>query len=203
MSSKTRAKLTANQLEVVVLCGGEGRRMGGQDKPLLAFGDARLIDYVFAALPDARSVVLCANRNLAAYRSLQCAIVEDLEPGLGPLGGLASCQAQLTADYVYVVPGDAPLLPSNLSVDLFDVLREQNQQSAVCSVGDRLHYLPTLIKRSALPELHGYLASGGRSVKGWLDRIGCAHRRRPASETGFVNINTPEELATAEALLDK
>ena len=177
--------------------------MAGQDKPLLAVGDARLIDYVFEALPDASSVVLCANRNLATYRRLPCAVVEDIQPGLGPLGGLMSCQAQLAADFVYVVPGDVPLLPRNLSVDLFAALQAQGKVSAVCSVGDRVHYLPALVRRSALSELESYLASGARSVKGWLEQIGCALCQQPLSETGFANINTPQELAALEKSLSK
>ena len=198
----TSQALSPDQLDILVLCGGQGTRLGGDDKPLLSVGNARLVDYVFESLPQARRTLVSANRNLATYGQLPCDLVTDIEPGIGPLAGLLSARERLSAKYVYVVPGDTPLLPKNLAAELFSAAQRNQQAAAVCRVGEQAHYLPMLVRRTALSTLDTYLSSSARSVKGWLKVIGYAEHQRPATELGLTNVNTAADLAALHSLLN-
>lgn len=57
-----------------------------------------------------------------------------------------------------------------------------------------------LINRALLAPLAAYLQAGGRSVGGWLQGVAAAPVVWPAGTEAFFNVNTPEDLARAEAL---
>jgi intracellular sulfur oxidation DsrE/DsrF family protein len=62
------------RVAAVVLAGGEGRRMGGADKGLLAYQGYPLIEWVLTAVtPQVDEVVISANRNLDRYAGMATA----------------------------------------------------------------------------------------------------------------------------------
>ena len=190
---------TADELDIVVLCGGAGRRMGGADKPLLQAGPARLIDYCLTCLPPARQILVSANRNLPEYRQLGHPVIADLTPDLGPIGGLVSCLPHLQAPYVYVVPGDAAFVPQSLAALLLAATDTHRQAAAIYRSQERVHYLPVVVKRTALLDaktgVAAYLATGARSVRGLLERLGYAEWQPQTDLAPLVNINDPADLA--------
>lgn len=95
----------------IVLAGGSGRRLGGQDKPELLVDGQRLIDTVLAACGNARIVVVSPPRaGLGA-----AVVVRERPAGGGPAAALATgIQALLDA------PADPPgdRLTAVLAADL-------------------------------------------------------------------------------------
>ena len=65
----------------VILAGGEGRRMGGQDKGWITLRDKPLVEWVLERLqPQVETVIISANRNLDRYRALSVTVVQVNAP---------------------------------------------------------------------------------------------------------------------------
>ena len=66
----------------VILAGGQGRRMGGQDKGLVLFRGIPLYQHVLQRLrPQVDIVMISANRNLDRYQSSGCRVISDTLSG--------------------------------------------------------------------------------------------------------------------------
>ncbi len=193
----------------VILAGGLSRRMGGGDKPLLQLGGRTLLDRVrerFAPQCGA-GLILNANGDPTRFSGFDGAIVPDDVPGHpGPLAGILAAldHAALhhpAVTHVASVTGDAPFLPH----DLVSRLAEAGSAVpiAVAASNGRQHFTTALWSlglrddlRAALVErderrVGAYLARHGAVAVEWLTN--------PVDP--FLNVNTPEDLALAEALL--
>jgi molybdopterin-guanine dinucleotide biosynthesis protein A len=182
----------------LILCGGEGRRMGGIDKPLQALAGRPLIEWVLTSLrPQVSGIIISANRNPAAYRRYAEYVVDDGRySGHGPLAGLlAGLSAAITED-VLLVPGDAPALPS----DLLERLATGRGDAAMAHVDDGSGPQPLccLLRRNLVDDLSTYLDEGGRTPREWYRR----HRDVTVDFSDVPrtawSLNTPQEWAAAE-----
>lgn len=167
--------------------------MDGVDKPLEHWHGQPLVGHVLARLPTNASVLISANRNLSRYAELGWPVVTDARKNLGPLAGIAAAIPHLNTAWLYVVPGDAPLLPEDLPLALLDACRAQNATACYART-DQPQPLPLLVAASALQQLPLYLERGERSVRGWLTAMAAIELARPNDAAAFANFNTPEDL---------
>ncbi len=126
-------------------------------------------------------------------------------PGIeGPLAGLLSAlswTADTGADRVLTLPCDMPFLPGDLHDRLEEALAP-DLGAAVAASGGRLHPVCALWRTAAVPTLVQRANEGRLSLRGLGEAVGCAVVDWPIDEGDpFININTAEELATAEAAL--
>jgi len=195
----------------VVLAGGASRRMG-VDKALVPFAGATLVERAVARLGrQVAAVALARDPGLAvpsALAGLPC--LADPPPGReGPLSGILAgllWARSLGASRLQVVPVDAPFLPLDLVNRLAQAVPED--VIAVAASQGRMHPVVALIPTRFADDLAESLAvAGGRSVVRWLERGRVATVPfEPAMIGGgpvdpFLNLNTPQDLAAAEAAL--
>ncbi len=186
-----------SELTSLLLCGGAGRRMLGRDKPLELWHGKPLVAHVLRALPKG-PVLISANRSLAHYQSFNWPVVTDPPAAgrhAGPLAGIAAATPHIHSPWLFAVAGDTPRLPRGLAAALLQSCK-QHDAVAACVQTDRLQPLPLLVHKLALETLPPYLASGERSVLGWLQQLGMVTLDQRAEAHRFANINTPEQLAT-------
>jgi len=183
----------------VVLCGGQGRRMGGQDKGWLLYQGRPLVSYALRALSGvADQVLINANRNLKAYEALGYPVFCDEETGYpGPLAGLLAALRQATTPWVLTLPCDMPCFGENELVRLCAAWRPGEGVIYTVDDGVRLHPVVALVDRELADSLAGYLSAGGRKVETWfreqqLTRVDFSDR------PGVLrNLNTPEDWQSA------
>lgn len=176
----------------IVLCGGEGRRMGGVKKPLLLLLGRPFIAHVVERLaPQVGRVIVSANHARDAFAPYGD-IIADHTPGLGPLGGLQAALAAVETSWFFCCPGDAPLLDASLVARLAAGVGVH--EAAVAHDGERRQHLFLLCRSSALAQLNAYLETGQRAVHGFLDLLDQVEVRMPAIAASFANVNTPEDL---------
>ena len=184
----------------IVLCGGGGARLGGCDKPLLPLGDNRIIELICASLEkQVGTILVSCTRNVAIYESLGYRVVVDRELHRGPLAGIAQAIDLVTTDWTLVTPGDVPFLPPDL-VSLFSPLAKK-QGLVVPSVEGVRQNLCLLFNRKYLESLRYFVRRGGTAVKYWLDELDIETTTISDEGEAFLNVNSPEELARAEAIL--
>ena len=184
----------------VVLAGGRGRRMGGQDKGLVPFHGKPLAAYAAEALKQVTDrVLISANRNREVYARLGYPVVADAGSEFdGPLAGLLAALRVAETRYVMCVPCDSPLLRGQFLWRLYDTLAADDAEVCAAQDGQRLHPVFMIVERSLASSLEDYLAGGGRKVEAWLHR----HRLVLADYSDhpeiFVNINSADDLAQLE-----
>ena len=184
----------------IVLCGGRAKRLGGIEKPLADLGGKSLLAHVIARLePQVDSIVLSVGRNAAQYAGLGYPVVVDDDPDQGPLAGIVSALAVVDTPWTLTTPADTPFLPPNLVQVLAPSCREHG--AAVVSAGGHRQNLAMLLDRKQAAALAEFYRAGGRAVHRWL--VACGVDEVAFPEDGFLNINTPDDLALALSELDR
>jgi molybdopterin-guanine dinucleotide biosynthesis protein A len=182
---------------VVILAGGEGRRIGG-DKPLKRFGGERLIDRALRQAHQWSDLIVIAVRDAAQLEPLHAPLIKD-EDIPGPLGGLLSALRFARTNnrsFLLAVPVDMPFLPEDLLDRLSDAIGDR--ACALSMSGGHMHPVCSLWRSDALGTAETYAASGRRSLKGLAAALGHLEVEWPAQPLDpFFNINTSEDLAEA------
>lgn len=194
-------------IAAVILAGGQARRMGGVDKPLLRLAGRPILAHILDRLAgQAAPIAISANGDPARFAAFGLPVLPDGGPmGQGPLAGLLAglnWAAGQGADVLLTVPGDTPFIPADLVATLAPA------PSRAASLG-RAHHLLALWPIAARAPLHDLLSHPGpRSVGAFGDRIGMRPVDFPAMDgpTGpydpFLNINTPDDLAKAQRIME-
>ena len=199
-AEKSESMISSEDLSCLVLCGGQGSRLGHADKPLLEFnreGQSKpMVDHVLATLPKHTPTLISANRNHQRY-AMRGKVVGDDECDLqvfGPLAGVYAALRQLDSPWLLVCPGDMPLLPQGWYEPL---LATHPEQAALLHDGQCLQPLLCCLPQQASASLRRYLEEGKYSVKAWLKQIGAAvvpaHGSVTANARYYQNINSPED----------
>jgi molybdopterin-guanine dinucleotide biosynthesis protein A len=197
----------------VILAGGRATRMGGGDKGLKPLGDGTLLSHVIARLgPQVAGLALNANGDPARFAAFGLPVLADgvadfPGPLAGVLAGLDWAAAQ-GADAIVTAAADTPFFPRDLTARLEAAAREAGTRLALAATPDadgRLERHPTfgLWPVALREDLRAALAGGLRKIVAWTDRHGAATAAFGTDPFDpFFNVNTPEELAQAEALLE-
>jgi molybdopterin-guanine dinucleotide biosynthesis protein A len=170
-------------VRIVILAGGEGRRIGG-GKPGRMLGGETLLDRALALARGWSDEVIVVDGSTDA-------------PGIeGPLGALAAALA--SGGDLITIPCDMPFLPADLPMRL----GRTRAAAALAQSDGRLHPVCALWRARASEGLGPYVESGRRSLRGFAEAIGYEAVAWPTEPIDpFFNINDADDLARAEALL--
>ena len=175
----------------VVLAGGAGRRMGGQDKGFVAWSGEPLIHNALRRLAALPQVLISANRSQARYRALGYEVVTDEAADFaGPLAGLRVAFRHAAYPWVLSVPVDTPCLPADLVARLWD--RRIAQGLVVARSPSGPEPLVCLADRRLSVRLEAYWRAGGRRAQDWFAGADTAWFDLSAAEA--ANCNAPEDL---------
>jgi len=188
--------INAADITALLLCGGKGARLGGQDKPLLSLGSDKIIDHLLTRLkPQTGEIVISCSRNVARYEAYKVRIVVDESPDEGPLGGLQSAFKAVNTEWALTCPGDIPFLTRDLVTRLS--LDAERQGVAVPFADNERQNLCLLINQERRNELVAFYVQGGRAVKRWLDIASIQSTDLSELGSSFFNVNTARELEEA------
>ena len=184
----------------VILAGGKARRFRGEDKGLLTLVGRPLAGWVVERLEGhAAEILINANRNLGDYAALGHTVVPDHLPGhLGPLAGILAAARTARQDWLLSVPCDAPFLPLDLVMRLHNQAVVDNIPLVRAADETGTHFAVMLAHRDLMPDLEDYVAGGGRQVQTWQERHPCETLYFGEDPYAFLNINTQDDLRTAE-----
>ncbi len=192
-------------ITAVVLAGGRGQRMSGQDKGLLLLQGVPLLEHVLKKLRcQVRHILINANRNWDAYEQFGCPLISDEIPDFpGPLAGIVSAMRAAETSYVLAVPCDSPFLAPDLTKLLYQKLQEKQQMLSVAHDGQRLQPVFALLDCRLRDSLLRYLNSGGRKIAPWFEERNAVQVDFSHRPEMFRNVNTPAELEALARELDK
>lgn len=188
--------------------------MGGGDKPLLSLGKVRLLDHVAARLkPQVATLGLNANGDPARFAGIGLPVLEDTVQGhAGPLAGILAglewAATQTGCRWLVSAAGDTPFFPGDLVARLAAATSGRPDAIAITSSDGRWHPTFALWPLGLGDALRHFLVDeDNRRVSAFMERHGYVAVEFPMIGAGgqridpFFNINTPDDLAAAESLL--
>jgi molybdopterin-guanine dinucleotide biosynthesis protein A len=187
----------------VILAGGQARRMGGADKAFVPLAGRPLVAHVLDRLePQVERLLISANGDPSRFASLGNPVIPDAAPQ-GPLSGVLAAltqAARLGATHLVSSPVDTPFRPGDLVPRLLLAAEASPEGLAIARTADGDHPTTALWPVSLAPSLAAYLAEGGAKVTRFTEAHHAAHADFPDA-CAFMNLNTPEDLGIAEAML--
>lgn len=186
---------------VLLLAGGRGQRMGGQDKGLLDWQGRPLIAWLHAlARPLTDDLIISCNRNAERYAAYADRLVQDDDADFqGPLAGIRAGLKIARHPWLLVLPCDAPLL--NLAL-VQELLNKAATQPVVVRQGDYLEPLFSLIPTHFVDQLEDAWRAGERSPQRWLRNLDPLTVDCPEQDPRLANLNTPDLLKAQPSLPD-
>jgi len=184
-----------NNITAVVLAGGRGKRLGGQDKGLMVLESRPLIEHILDAIaPQVKTIIINANRNRQTYASYGYPVISDaMEDYQGPLAGFAAALAACDTEYIMTLPCDGPSVPADLAARLSKAIIDNEAELAVAHDGQRMQPVYALIPRSLLGSLLAFLDAGDRKIDLWYAQHKVALADFSDVMESFFNINTEKD----------
>ncbi len=193
----------------IVLAGGESRRLG-RDKALVPLGGQPLLVRVLRRLaPQVAALAVSRHAGtLEGFPPGTAVLVDPPGARAGPLAGVLAGLDWAAAQHpearaVVTVPVDVPFLPDDFVARLVAARDAAGADACVAASGGRRHPVAALWPLPARHVLRQLLEGDGpRRVGDALGRLSPAQASWPAVPFDpFLNINTAEDLAAAEAVL--
>ena len=189
----------------MVQAGGKSTRMGGEPKALMALGGRRIVERVVAAIAPVVDDVLVVTNTPELYAFLGLPMVGDVFPDHGSLGGIYSGLAAASGDVAFTVACDMPFLRADVARLVID--RAGEADVAIPRVGDQLETLHACYAKACLPAMEARLRAGRLKIVGFFEAVRVTEipeatvRALADPSIVFMNVNTPDELAQARAIV--
>lgn len=175
----------------------------GQNKALVPLAGRPLIERVIEVARQLTADILLVTNDPIPYANLGLPCVADIQPGFGPLMGLYSGLSAARHDLALLVACDMPFLSPDLWRTMIDLA--PGYDIVIPRSEDGLHPLHALYRRSScLPAIAAAIAAGQRRMIAFHSQVRVYELPEDQvaafDPTGFalMNVNTPEDLATAE-----
>ncbi|MBV8105191.1 MAG: molybdenum cofactor guanylyltransferase MobA [Hyphomicrobiales bacterium] len=194
----------------LILNGGLARRMRGADKGLIVLAGRPMLAHAIDRLrPQCAALALSANGDLTRFQAFDLPVVPDDPPSsAGPLAGVIAGLEHCARNAPHLthavsLPADTPFAPIDFVARLHDAQRGSGAEIVVAASGGRVHHAAALWPVSLAGELRRVLVSQGlRKMESVLQCFRVAVVEWPnAPLDPFFNVNSPEDLAYAEAVL--
>jgi molybdenum cofactor guanylyltransferase len=187
--------------------------MGGSDKSLTLLAGKSLLAHVIERLkPQVSEMVINANGDPSRFAAFGAPVVADTIPDhSGPLAGVLAGlqwlqQNRPNARYIVTAAADTPFFPADLMQRLLAAAKDQ-PTLVVARSDEGTHPLFGLWPVQMASDIAEALNQGKRKARAWAKEHGAIEVYFPTVELNgrpidpFFNINQPEDLAKAEALL--
>ena len=192
--------MTPNQsfnCSILLLAGGQGRRVGGQDKGLIDWHGKPLITWVHqVARPLTDEILISCNRNQQRYASYADRLVADQEPDFpGPLTGIRAGLAAASHSQMLVLPCDTPLVDTALLTQLLAYAYEEPSLPVMLRRGNQWEPLFCVIPAGLATDIEQAWHAGERSNREILLRLGARSLDIRKDDPRLANLNSPVLLA--------
>ncbi|HJT19381.1 MAG TPA: molybdenum cofactor guanylyltransferase [Nitrospira sp.] len=192
----------------ILLAGGKSRRMG-RDKRHLSVGDRTLLERSLSALSTVFHEVFVVIAQDSPALGITAAVLRDLVPDCGSLGGLYTGLKQSSTPYVFVVACDMPFLDPRVirrflyTKDEWDVVMAKQQR--------QLHPMHALYSRQCLPVIEEMIWTRDFKIQSMVAHPSLRVRIVEEADLraidpaghGLMNVNTPADLESARELVKR
>ncbi|KTC64394.1 molybdenum cofactor guanylyltransferase [Pseudomonas fluorescens ABAC62] len=181
---------------ILLLSGGRGQRMGGEDKGLLVWRGQPLIAHLQGLVrPLTDDLIISCNRNQPRYAPYADQLVSDDSPDFpGPLAGIRAGLAVARHAHVLILPCDVPNIDAKLLAELRLMAQRNPQAPVMVRHGEFWEPLICIIPTDLTSAVEQAWHAGERSPRKIFLQLGGVGVECPAHDPRLANLNTPELL---------
>ena len=172
-------------MNVYILCGGMGKRMGYVNKGKLRLCGKSFVDILIDELSSLGKVRIVGRKeDFEGYEAL-----EDFIEGIGPLGGILRALYDSSSERLLVVPCDTPLFSKKIA----EYMIEHSEGYEIVAFHlERVTPIPGIYSKDLFSDLLSYANSGRRSITDFVlsRKTLLIH---PRTWRYLRGVNTPED----------
>ena len=189
---------------ILLLAGGRGQRMGGQDKGLLEWHGEPLITHLHAKTRGMTDdLIISCNRNLEKYAPYADQLVHDDERDFpGPLAGIRAGLNAARHTHLLVMPCDVPRVDAALLTSMRETANLHPDKPLMLRHGDHWEPLLCVIPVTLKAAFEEAWNQGERSPGRLMRKLGATALQCPDNDPRLANLNTPELLSTDYTVSD-
>ena len=189
---------------ILLLAGGRGQRMGGQDKGLLDWHGEPLITHLHAKTRGMTDdLIISCNRNLEKYAPYADQLVHDDERDFpGPLAGIRAGLNAARHTHLLVMPCDVPRVDAALLTSMRETANLHPDKPLMLRHGDHWEPLLCVIPVTLKAAFEEAWSEGERSPGRLMRKLGATALQCPDNDPRLANLNTPELLSTDYTVSD-
>jgi len=182
---------------ILLLAGGRGQRMGGQDKGLVEWRGEPLIAHLHRQSRDLTDdLIISCNRNPERYAPYADQLVhDDVGDFPGPLAGIRAGLKAARHPYLLVLPCDVPNIDSDLLGNMRESASQHPDRPLMIRHGEHWEPLLCVIPRALAGAFEHAWHGGERSPGRIMRTLHAVALQCPADDPRLANLNTPELLA--------
>jgi molybdopterin-guanine dinucleotide biosynthesis protein A len=191
-------------LTVSVQAGGRSTRLPG-DKALMPLAGKPLIEHVLRRVEGLGDELMITTNRPEAYEYLGVRLVSDADPGAGTLAGLQTALQAARGETILVVACDMPFVQHGVLDHMLGLAKDA--EVVVPRRGEFYEPLQAVYARRCLPAIGRALEADEKRVVSFFPDVivrtvedDVLDKLDPAG-LSFFNVNTPEDLEKAEAML--
>lgn len=189
---------------ILLLAGGRGQRMGGQDKGLVPWQGEPLIAHLHRqtrAISD--DLIISCNRNPQHYAMYADQLVHDEEGDFpGPLAGIRAGLKAAKHPYLLVLPCDVPQIDSSLLDNMRKMASQHPDKPLMVRHGEHWEPLLCVIPLALAASFEHAWREGERSPGRIMRALHAVALQCPADDPRLANLNTPELLTRHKGVSD-
>lgn len=185
--------------DLVILAGGQARRMNGMNKLLQQFDDQIQLSKICQKFKsEVQSIWVNSHRDSSIYKQIEPNIYcysDDQTGFLGPLMGMKSAWSYLQSDYALFIPCDVTYIPNQVLIKLHRALQKSPQAlvAYVAINGDAL-YPFCLLKKESLPILQQQINTNKLSLRDCFKQLHAQSTSFKKQSLFCHSINSLDEL---------
>ena len=190
----------------VILAGGMNSRFGGKEKALMHLGDKRLLDYIYDVFTDLFNDVILVTNTPAAYTEWNLNIVKDVFPIRSSLTGIHAGLFYAANPYVFFLACDTPFIKAEIIESVIEKI-DFTTDAVMPELSVGLEPLCAAYSKKSLERIEQHIVQHKFKIQ-WVfkkNRIKTVSekilRLKDPKLISFFNINTPEDLLTAETMM--
>lgn len=187
---------------IIILAGGRGSRLGGQDKPGLTVGGRTLLGSVVAAgtAAGARQVIVVGPERPGLD---SVSFVREQPPGGGPVPALRRGLAEASSPWVAVLAADLPFLREAHLGALVAAAAGHHGAVLVDGAGRPQWLVGCWLTRILRRAATSYQGTSLRGLLGPLSPVLLSMAPAPGEPPPWLDCDTPEDLRLARELADR
>lgn len=189
----------------VILAGGLSTRFSGQDKALISVGKKRILDLIYEVFIQLFDEIFLVTNNPVRYLEWDLNIVSDLYPVRCSLTGIHAGLFYASNPYAFFTACDTPFLKKELIADIIGRI-EPGYDAIIPEISAGMEPLCAVYAKRSLNRIEQHILQDKLKIQ----RVFNKNRIKKIPEDilrlkdpqlwSFFNINTPDDLAKAEAL---
>ena len=190
----------------VILAGGQNKRFDGQEKAFFHIGPQRIIDYIYRAFRRLFQEIIIVTNTPRAYLEFDVVLATDIFRERSSLTGLHAGLFYASHPYVFMAACDTPFINPSL-IQFLLAQQAPGVDVVVPQTADGIEPMCAIYSRNCLKPIEEQLQRRRYKIDAFYRHVRVKRvpeaelRRRDPELRSFFNVNAPDDLATALAML--